>query len=392
MANTISFIGKIMLGKDSDKFHPVDRRTFASSWTNTTVKFNCISDTNRVMCTVQGGRWQSDAKNVIKTFSKPSTDANGNTTKGEMIDIPWAKRFDADQLDRIVDYRKFICDTGDSRMRYKLQNIVDGKAEIDDALIAAGVDSVEAAKVALEKSKAKRREFASEWDFAEHLAKVLQSGKYANKLFKLTGMYDIAYNADKQRYYTTYHVNRVFLMPDDAVSETTLKVDFFFSEDSFDDSQYEETGKAYVNGWVNYYDSSVKANGFMPLTVTVKENEKKIAGLKRKFSCESDEIKQVGLTLKVVDGSERVEITIDMLTEEEQEDIACGILDFEEVKRAMNNSVVGERISELRFVELTPRKSTVQDTVYHLEDMHEARAKVVDEVEDIFASDDEDDL
>ena len=81
-----------------------------------------------------------------------------------------------------------------------------------------------------------------------------------------------------------------------------------------------------------------------------------------------------------------------MLTEEEQEDIACGILDFEEVKRAMNNSVVGERISELRFVELTPRKSTVQDTVYHLEDMHEARAKVVDEVEDIFASDDEDDL
>ena len=181
-------------------------------------------------------------------------------------------------------------------------------------------------------------------------------------------------------------------MPDDAVPETTLKVDFFFSEDSFDDSQYEETGKAYVNGWVNYYDSSVKANGFMPLTVTVRENEKKIAGLKRKFSCESDEIKQVGLTLKVVDGSERVEITIDMLTEEEQEDIACGILDFEEVKRAMNNSVVGERVSELRFVELTPRKSTVQDTVYHLEDMHEARAKVVDEVEDIFASDDEDDL
>ena len=205
-------------------------------------------------------------------------------------------------------------------------------------------------------------------------------------------MYDIAYNADKQRYYTTFHVNRVFLMPDDAVPETTLKVDFFFSEDSFDDSQYEETGKAYVNGWVNYYDSSVKANGFMPLTVTVKENENKIAGLKRKFSCESDEIKQVGLTLKVVDGSERVEITIDMLTEEEQEDIACGILDFEEVKRAMNNSVVGERISELRFVELTPRKSTVQDTVYHLEDMHEARAKVVDEAEDIFASDDEDDL
>ena len=64
MANTISLIGKIMLGKDSDRFHPVDRKTFASSWTNTTVKFNCISDTNRVMCTVQGGRWQSDAKNA----------------------------------------------------------------------------------------------------------------------------------------------------------------------------------------------------------------------------------------------------------------------------------------------------------------------------------------
>lgn len=390
MANVFRFCGKITLGKESDRFHPVDRREWTSGWTNTTVKFNCISDTNRVLCTVQGGKFKDDKKNVIKTFSRNTADENGNVVKGKPIDIRWEDRFNEDKIDSVAAFRRFVCDTGDTRMRYKLQDIVDKKVEISEELEAAGINSIDAAKAALEKSLAKKKIFLSEYDFAEYMARVAASEKFKDKLFYISGTYDVAYNADKQRYYTTYHVNRVVLAPDDAEPITELKIDFLFNSNGFDDSQYEESGKVHVTGWIQYYDSSVKANGFMPLTVAIKENEKKVGALRRKFTVDDeDSIKQIGLTLKVVDGSERMEITMDMLDEETREDIECGILSFEEVKRSMNNSVMGERVSELRFMELTARKSTVQDTVYTLDDMHPAVLET--DVEDLF-DDDEDEL
>lgn len=390
MANIFQFCGKITLGKESDRFHPVDRREWTSGWTNTTVKFNCISDTNRVLCTVQGGKFKDDKKNVIKTFSRSTADENGNVVKGKPIDIRWEDRFNEDKIDSVAAFRRFICDTGDTRMRYKLQDIVDEKVEISEELEAAGINSIDAAKAALEKSLSKKKIFLSEYDFAEYMARVAASEKFKDKLFYISGTYDVAYNADKQRYYTTYHVNRVVLAPDDAEPITELKIDFLFNSNGFDDSQYEESGKAHVTGWIQYYDSSVKANGFMPLTVAIKENEKKVGALRRKFTIDDeDSIKQIGLTLKVVNGSERMEITMDMLDEETREDIECGILSFEEVKRSMNNSVMGERVSELRFMELTARKSTVQDTVYTLDDMHPAVLET--DVEDLF-DDDEDEL
>lgn len=386
------FCGKIALGKDSDKFHPVDRREFSSGWTNTTVRFNCLSDMNRVLCTTQGGKWKDDSKNVIKTFSKSTTDANGNVTRGEMIDIPWNKRFDADQIDKVAGFRKFVCDTGDIKMRYRLQDIVGNKTEIDEELVAVGINSIDDAKIALEKSLAKKKVFLSEYDFAEYIARVAASEKFKDKLFYISGFYDVAYNAEKDRFYTNYHVNRVVLAPDDAEPNTELKIDFYFGENAWNDNQYEETGKVYISGWINYYDNMVKKNGFMPLIVAVKENGKKVAALKRKFEVDdSDAIKQIGLTLKVIDGAERVEITMDMLDEETRSDIELGLLDFEELKRELGGIAIGDRISELKFTELTPKKNSAQDTIYTVNDMHAAKAAQVEETEDIdiFSDDDE---
>lgn len=387
-----NFCGKIALGRESDKFHPVDRREFQSGWMNTTVKFNCISGMNRILCMAQGGKWKVDNKNIIKTYSKSTTDENGKTIKGEVIDIPWSKRFDPDEISKVAGFRKFTCDTGDTKMRYKLQDLVDAFENgnvTDEMMEQVGIDNEADAKAALEKSQAKKRVFLSEYDFVEHLVKVLQSGKYKDRLFYISGNYDVQYNPDKQQFYTNYHVNRVVLAPDDAEASTELKMDFFFGEDAWDDSQRDENGKCYVNGWVSYYDNNLKCNGFKPTVIAIKEaNEKALNRLKTKFNID-DGIKQIGLTLMVIEGAERVEITLDMLSEEEREDIECGLLDFEEVKRSMNNSVVGDRVSELRFIELTPKKNVVQDTIYTVEDMHPAMAKQEDEVMDIFSDDDD---
>lgn len=401
MANVFNFCGKIALGKQTDKFSPIDRREFNSGWTNTTLKFNCISGTNRILCTSQGGKWVDDKKNVIKTFGKSTTDENGKVTKGETIEIPWAKRFDEDQIDKVAGFRKFVCDTGDTRMRYKLQNLInalENGSVTDEMIEEVGIDNIEDAKTALEKSVSKKKIFLSEWDFAEHLAKVAQSEKFRNKLFYISGTYDIQYNADKDRFYTNYHVNRVVLAPDDAVPSTEFKIDFYFSEGACDDSSYDETGKAILNGWTNYYDASLKKTGFKDIAIAVREDEKKLNALMRKFNIEGDEVKQIGLTLNVIEGAERVEITMEMLDEETREDIEAGLLDFEDVKRELGGKVVGDKLSELRFVELTPKKNTVQDTMYNVDDMHPAKVEIVeneDDTEDVnfdIFDDNDDDL
>lgn len=395
MANVFTLTGKIASIKDSDKFHPIEKRSFSSGWENMIVNFNCISGTNRIPCRIQGGKWSSDSKNVIKTFSKTTTDENGNTVKGEKIDIPWSKRFDEDQIERVAGFRRFVCDTGNAKLRYKLQDAIEAfkNGNISDELMEeVGCNTLEAAESALQKSQAKRKIFLSEWDFSEHVAKLVASNKYKDRLFNISGTYDVQYNPTKQQFYTVYHVNRITLAADDAVPSAEMKLDFFFAEDAWDDSGFDETGKVMVNGWVSYYDSSVKKTGFKPTVIVVKESdEKKRNALKRKFGCD-DGVKQIGLTVDIIDGAERVEITMDMLSEEEQEDIAMGLLDFEDVKRALGGSAIGDRVSELRFAKLTAGKG-VQDTVYSVEDMHAAVMEQKDEDVniDIF-SDDEDDL
>lgn len=391
MADVFNFTGKIALGKDSEKFHPIDKREFTSGWMNTTVKFNCLSGTNRILCMVQGGKWKNDDKNVIRTFSKTTTDANGNTVKGEKIDIAWDKRFDQSEIDKVAGFRKFACDLGDIRMRYKLQDLVkafkNGTAT-DEKMEEAGVYNLEDAKAALEKSEAKKKEFLSEYDFAEYMAKVAASEKFKNKLFHISGTYDVQYVADKDKFYTNYRVNRVILAPDDAEPKTEMKIDFYYGEDAWDDSQYEEKGKCFINGWVSYYDSNVKKNGFMPLVVAIKENEKKTAALKRKFDVD-DGVKQIGLTLNVIDGAEVVELTMDMLSEETREDIECGLIDWETYKRQLGGKAVGDRVSELRFAELTPKKNIAQDTMYSVDDMRPAKVTAVAEDDVNLFDDDE---
>ena len=399
MANVFNFIAKISLPKETDKFKPIEKKEFSSSWANTTVKFNAISGTNRVLVMCQGGKWANDAKNTVKTFSKSTTDANGKVTKGVAIEIPWAKRLDKTEIEKVAGFKKFVVDTGDYKERYKLQDLVkafENGTVTDEQMAALGIDTLEDAKAALEKSQAKKREFISEWDFAEFVAKLVSSDKYKHSLFNISGNYEVAYNADKDRFYTNYHVNRITLAAEDAEPKTEMKVDFYYGEDAWDDSGFEDTGKIVVNGYLSYYDSNLKKNGFQNVSIVIREeNEKKRNGLKRKFNVE-DGIKQIGLTLNVIEGAEVIELTMDMLDDETREDIECGLLDFDDVKRELGGRAIGDRISELRFAELTPKKNIAQDTIYTIDDMHPAKMDVEDEDEDddvdIFSDDFDDEL
>lgn len=384
-----NFCGKISLGKETPKFSPVDRREFTSGWMNTTVKFNCISDTNRVLCVAQGGRWKQDSKNTVKTFSKTYTDENGNKVKGQPIEIAWDKRFNEEEVAKVAGFKKFTADTGDVKQRYLLRDIIkafeDGEVT-DEMLEQAGVSTKEEAEEALKKNEAKRKSFISEWDFAEHVAKICASERFKDKLFYVSGYYDVQRNSENGNWYTNYRVNRLVLAKEDADESTEMKMTVYFTEDCIDDESFEENGKAFLNGYINYYDGNVKANGFKPVSIVIRD-EKLLKAMKKKLSAEEDEVKSIGVVVKVIEGAERKEIRFEDLDEDTQDDISCGLLDFEEVRKALGGNVVGDRISELRFDGLWAEKRTVEDTTYTAEDLQPAKAKV-EETEDV---DDDDD-
>ena len=387
-----NFCGKISLPKATDKFKPIERKEFTSGWMNTTVKFNCVSDTNRLLCVAQGGKWKQDSKNTVKTFSKTYTDENGNKVKGQNIEIAWDKRFDEEEVAKVAGFKKFTVDTGDVKQRYLLRDIInafeDGNEVTDEMLEQAGVSTKEEAEEALKKNEAKRKSFISEWDFSEYVAKVCASERFKDKLFYISGYYDVQRNSENGNWYTNYRVNRLVLAKEDAEESTEMKMTVYFTEDCIDDESFEENGKAFLNGYINYYDGNCKANGFKPVSIVIRD-EKLLKAMKKKLSAEEDEVKSIGVVVKVIEGAERKEIKLEDLDEDTREDIECGLLDFEEVRKALGGNVVGDRISELRFDSLWAEKRTVEDTTYTAEDLQPAQAQARAKVEE--AEDEDDD-
>ena len=365
MANQFVFYGKIMPIKATEKFTPIDRKSFQSGWTNTTCKFNVISDTNRIMCMTQGGKWIENSKNVIKTIGQKVEGSN----KRETVTIPWDKRFDQEQIDKVVGFRHYVVDLEDRNARKNLRNLVKAfeDEKVTDKMIAeSGYNTLEEAKEALDKANKRRHVFLSAYDFAEYMAKVVVSEKIKDKIFRISGTQEIQYA--NGRFYTNYVVNRVELMPN-AEPDTNMLVDFYFGDECVSENE----GVGYLNGWSSYYDSGLKRNGFYPVSIAIR-NERDIKLAKKKFVIGESEIANVGLSVSIIDGAERVEITMDDLDDDTKEEIEAGWVTFEEVVRAMGGNKIGDRMTELRFAGLNARKNKVEDTTYGVDDMIPAMA------------------
>ena len=378
-----TFIGKISAIKETENFKPIDRKTFdTSGWQMTNVKFNCISGTNRIMCIAQGGKFKDDSKNIIKTVGQPP--AGGG--KRPLIDIAWDKRNDPDEIAKVAGFKHFVVDLDDYKMRYKLRDLVKAFKEdgdTDDLVAETGCETLNQATEALEKSEKRRHVFLSAWDFAEYMAKVVVSEKVKDKMFRISGNREIQYS--KGKFYSNYMVNRVELI-NDVEPNATMNIDFYFAEDCVDEN--DDNGIGYINGWGNYYDSQLKKNGFYPICIVSRGGEKEIKGLRRKLSVGESEIATVGLTVNVIDGAEIVPSTYDDLSDEDKADIDDGFITLEEIIKASNGGKVGDKITELRYAGLNPRKRNIEDTDFSVENMVPATM----EIEDNESDDEDEDL
>ena len=366
--------GKLNIGKETDKFKPYREEEYKSGWVNRTLIFNAISGTNRLSLQTKSGCFK-DGHGDLYLFGKDYVDENGKKFKGAAFTIPFKDRFDEKKIAETVEWKKFVIDLEIPNRRWKLQNaadrLKDGRTISAEELKEVGLESADQINEALEKSKKKRKEFLSAYDYAEFLYKMLTSDKYQDKKFTIRGNYEMQYSEEKQRWYNNYVPNRIYLAADDAEETATANVVLFFSEDSLMDA-VEEKGKYYVNGYVQVYDNNRKANIFAPYTIAIDatENEKKVKKLVDMFTVEGEEVRELGVVVALLDGAQKKEIKMEDLDEETQDNILCGLVEFEDVVKSLGGTVYSDRIQENRFVKLGRGFAAgSKDTIYNVDDL-----------------------
>lgn len=396
-------IGKLKLSKDTEKFHPWSETKYDSGWVRRRLMFNVVCGDNRHMLNVEGGSF-ADGHGDVYLFSKSTVDENGNRVKGEMFTIPFKNRLTSKRLAEVAEFKKFIIDLEKPHRRYKLEKAAEklneGNSLTDEELAEIGITDEAEVKDALEKSRKKRHEFVTEWDYAEFIKKVIDSGKYDNSKFLIRGSGSYTYSDKNERIYSNYVPNRIYLADDNAteMSEATIKI--LFNSESLDDMSVEEKGRYYVNGYMMEYDNNRKSNIPVPVTVAIPvagenatDKEKKVVeALKRKFTVDDDSWKEYGIVVNMLNGSQKMEITEDMLTDEQKEDLELGLITKEDIIADKGGSVYGERIQEYQFAKIARGfTSGRNDTSYTDEDM--VVKPIVNEaeeaIEDVFDDDDE---
>lgn len=385
-------LGKISIGKATEKFSPYTENVYDSGWKKTSLKFNAVCGDNRHMLQVESGSW-ADGHGDIYTFSKATVKEDGTKEKGESFTIPFKDRLTSKKLADVAEFKKFVFDLEEPGRRFKLKNMVEaikeGKGVTDEQLAEVGLTSEEEVNEAYEKSLKKHHEFIFEGDFIDFIKKVIESGKYKDKKFLIKGNGNYSYSEKNEIVYESYVPQRIYLVADDAEEYSTATFTLLFGSESLDDMSVEEKGKYFVNAWEMNYDNNRKANIPVPVTITFStENEKLATALKKKFTVDDDSIKEFGVEVSMLNGAQKTEITEEMLSDEQKEDLELGLITLDDIRKDMGGSVYGERIQEYQFAKVgRGYTSGRKDTVFTADDM--IIKAIADEVtEDLFDDDD----
>ena len=383
MANQFEFVGTLKAIKDSDKFKGYDEKTYDSGWISRRLRFNMVCGTNRHMLSVDGGKFE-DEHNVVYTFSKGGYDDEGNKIKGESIQIPFKDRLKPELVETVAEFRKFVVDTEEPKRRYKLQNamekIKEGKEITAEELEEMDVASEAEISTEYEKSKKKRHEFISEWDFAEWIKKILDSGKYNDRMFLVKGNIENQFNKEKMTFYTSYVPTRIYLAEKDAEPKSEATMTVVYDENGLDTlSADDENGRYYLNAYTMEYNRDDKTKPLpCPITLALpKAADDDIKGQKieakylKYFKPESGTVAEIGLRITILDGAEQKEITPECLSEEQQENLELGLVTMDDIRKELGVSTMfGDRITEYRIIGLsTGYSSGYKDTAYDSENL-----------------------
>ena len=94
----------------------------------------------------------------------------------------------------------------------------------------------------------------------------------------------------------------------------------------------------------------------------------------------------------MLNGAQKVEITEDMLTDEQKEDLECGLITLDDIRADLGGNVYRDRVQEYQFSKIARGFTRGRnDTVYTAEDMviKPIEEKLPEGTDDLFDTDDD---
>lgn len=345
--NTYEFIGDLVVPKDKDKFITV---TESTDYKNYRLNFGIKeSNTNSVFVEMFGSM-KKDGNGKVFTFGK-STD----TEKGSKLEIPWANRLDAGMIDKVADFKKYRLDlTEDKDIKNELYKLAYEirTLEYNSDRTDAENEKLKADKVKYAELGKDIHEFITEFDMIQYIVQNIENLK--DKKFKVKGSIDM--NEWKGNFYRKFKVESMELMPSDAKNQFKGLIDIFFNNDCVDDRDFETDKKVYVDGFIQSYDSKVKKDLFYPqqfvinasrLDITDPETIKRVNFLKKWFDAKDDEVRHLQWEVSIFRGAEKVELTLEDLTDEQREMVEMNIKTLEDYSK---KPMLGKNKDEIRLL------------------------------------------
>lgn len=353
--STFNFVGKIVPVKDTEKFKGYTETVYDSKWMKQRLVFNLIAGDNRHLVEINAGKWQDDKKNsVIYTMSRAT-----EGKKSEKIQIPWDKRSDPKTIETVAGNRIFTIDTDYFAHRKALQDAGD--------------------TVALEESNKKRRHFLAGTDFCDFAKKVVYSDKIKDWTFRVSGDIVYTYSEKTGAYYQAYEVNKIYRVDEKTEPASDVNIPFYFAEGFIDKDSVEETGKAIMSGYTQFYVSDTKRNWFCPVSLVMRGDADIIDIAEETLNnFEDSEICKALISCQAINGAQRRDVKVEDLDERTQKAIKAGIMSEAQAIRNAGGQVYGERMQELRFKEILKHS---EPTAYILENCME-KPHVVEEPKD----------
>ena len=363
--NSFTFIGKIVPIKDTNDFKGYTETVYDSKWMTQKLRFNVVAGDNRHLVEINAGRWQDEKKNsVVYTYSR------AKDGKSEPIQIPWDKRNDPSEIEKVAGYKVFTVDTDTYSNRKALKDAKDAEG--------------------LAASEKKRKHFIAGTDFIEWVNKVVNSDKIKDMIFKVQGSIEYSYNEKTGKYYSTYEVNKIYRAEDDTEPKSEANIHFYFTENFMDKESVAEDGKAILSGYTQFRDSKTKGDWFSPVALVMRESNMDIVdGTEEVLSDFGDnEVCKALLSCQVIDGAQKTDIKVTDLDEKTQKAIKLGLMDEKQAIRNAGGQAYGPKIQELRFNSIVKQSEA---TVFTAEDLT-ILPHIKEEEVDIFNDNDEDDI
>lgn len=348
MSNTFTFIGKLNLGKETEKFSPIKQIKNGKGWVGTRLNFSLFNNTGYHNLECFHGFYENGTSTIYCLGKDKGADG-----KLPKMQVAWKDRFNQEIIDKVAGFNKYVLELGDVK-----------------------------------------KEFLSGVDFLAELIDVLKNEAYKDAKFQIDG--SVEYTRWNGTVYRKFIPKTVKMVTNETPDESTVRLDFYYTQDAIEEIT---EGKFVVSGFTRQYSSTLKAEEpfaeQVVIDTTKATTEKQLKAfqlIKNRFLVNDETFMKLGVKTVMLNGREKVDITMDDLTDEEKELIEFGLATFEEIAREYGGTMNGDKVSEMKVVGFNYGfNKGAQETTLTAEDFEVVDATeelISDAVEDDFEDDD----